>query len=93
MDFGSHRIDLLLDILGPVTQVSAFTDRLLFERQVEDSALVTMRHASGAHSLVGAYHTIGPHCDEFELLGSKGSIVMQSLNSGHLVYADGSGEK
>ena len=93
MDFGWHRIDLLLYILGPVIQVSAFADRLLFDRQVEDSALVMMRHASGAHSIVGAYHSIGQHCDEFEILGSKGSIAMRNLNSGRLFYTDGSGEK
>ena len=82
MDFGSHRIDILLDIMGAVRQVSAFTDRLLFEREVEDSALVVMRHDSGAQSIVGAYHTIGPHGDELEVFGSSGSITMKSLNSG-----------
>lgn len=93
MDIGSHRIDVLLDILGAVTQVSAFTDRLLFERQVEDSALVIMRHSSGAHSTVGAYHSIGQHCDELEILGSKGRIAMRSLNSGRFTFTQGSEEK
>jgi len=93
MDFGSHRIDVLLDILGAVTQVSAFTDRLLFERQVEDSALVIMRHSSGAQSIVGAYHSIGQHCDELEILGSQGRIAMRSLNSGRLTFTQSSGEK
>jgi len=85
MDFGSHRIDVLLDIMGPVIEVGAFTDRLLFERLVEDSALVIMRHASGAHSLVGAYHSIGRHFDELEISGSRGNIAVPSLNSGRLI--------
>ena len=85
MDFGSHRIDVLLDILGPVIEVGAFTDRLLFERQVEDSALVIMRHNSGAHSIVGAYHSIGRHFDELEISGSRGNIAVPSLNSGRLI--------
>ena len=93
MDFGSHRIDVLLYILGPVIQVSAFTDRLLFERRVEDSALVIMRHESGAHSIVGAYHSIGPLCDELELLFSQGRISMPSLNSGEMVYTCGTERK
>jgi predicted dehydrogenase len=85
MDFGSHRIDVLLDILGPVSKVGAFTDRLLFERRVEDSALVILRHASGAHSIVGAYHSIGRHFDELEISGSRGNIAVPSLNSGRLI--------
>ncbi len=80
MDFGSHRIDILLDILGPVTHVSAFTDKILFDREVEDSALVTLRHASGAQSLVGAYHTIGPAGDELEIFGSRGKVAIEILN-------------
>ncbi len=80
MDFGSHRIDILLDILGPVTQVSAFSDRLIFEREVEDCALVTMRHASGAQSVVGAFHTIGPAADELEVFGSRGKVIVETLN-------------
>ena len=89
MDFGSHRIDILLDILGPVREVSAFTDRLLFERQVEDSASLLLRHSSGAHSLAGAYHTIGPLCDELEVFCSAGSLTLKSLNSGSLTITRG----
>jgi predicted dehydrogenase len=93
MDFGSHRIDILLDILGPVTHVSAFTDRLSFEREVEDSALVTMRHASGAQSMVGAYHTIGPPSDELEIFGSRGKVVIETLNSSVMKIASGGNEQ
>ncbi|MFH1070731.1 MAG: Gfo/Idh/MocA family oxidoreductase [Candidatus Glassbacteria bacterium] len=84
MDFGSHRIDILLDILGPVAEVAAFTDRLHFEREVEDSALVAMRHTSGAQSFVGAYHTIGPPADELEVFATEGKVVLESLNSGRM---------
>ncbi len=89
MDFGSHRIDILLDILGPVCHVSAFTDRLSFEREVEDSAIVTMRHTSGAQSMVGAYHTIGPPSDELEIFGSGGKVVIESLNNSVLRITSG----
>jgi predicted dehydrogenase len=90
MDFGSHRIDILLDILGPATDVAAFSDRLLFEREVEDSALVVMRHQSGAQSIVGAYHTIGPPGDELEIFGSSGKVTVETLNEGTLKVATGS---
>jgi predicted dehydrogenase len=93
MDFGSHRIDILLDILGPVTHVNAMTDRLSFEREVEDSALVTMRHASGAQSMVGAYHTIGPPADELEIFGSGGKVVIETLNQSVLQITSGSTSK
>ncbi len=93
MDFGSHRIDILLDILGPVTHVSAFTDRLSFQREVEDSALVTMRHASGAQSMVGAYHTIGPPADELEIFGSGGKVVIETLNQSILRINSGGNNK
>ncbi|MFC1544936.1 Gfo/Idh/MocA family protein [Gemmatimonadota bacterium] len=89
MDFGSHRIDILLDILGPVTEVAAFSDRLVFEREVEDSALVALRHASGAQSIVGAYHTIGPPGDELEIFGSGGKVTIDTLNEGFLQVTSG----
>ena len=89
MDFGSHRIDIILDILGPVVEVGGFADRLHFDREVEDSALAIMRHESGAHSIVGAYHTIGPASDELEVFGTRGKAVVEVLNRGIVQVSTG----
>ncbi|MEZ5392582.1 MAG: hypothetical protein R2724_06795 [Bryobacterales bacterium] len=33
MDFGSHRVELLLNLLGPVSDVKGFLDRIRFDRK------------------------------------------------------------
>ena len=86
MDFGSHRIDIIIDIMGLVKEVAAFTDKLFFEHQVEDSALLILRHESGAHSTIGAYHSIGHPCDELEVFGSEGRLTTPVLNYGEVHF-------
>ena len=86
MDFGSHRIDIILDIMGGIREVAAFTDKLYFEHDVEDSALLILRHESGAHSTINAYHSIGHPCDELEVFGSEGRITIPVLNEGDVHF-------
>ena len=89
MDFGSHRIDIIIDIMGQVRNVAAFTDKLYFDHQVEDSSLLILRHGSGAHSTIGAYHSIGHPCDELEVFGSEGRITIPVLNEGEVCFYRG----
>ncbi len=79
MNQAIHNVDLLLAMMGPVTEVGAFTTLLAHERiEVEDTAVAIVRFASGAIGVIeaatsaypGLLKTIGVH-------GSKGSAVIE----------------
>ena len=48
MDFGCHRIEVLLNLLGPVDEALGLAGNTLFQREVEDTATVAVRWRSGA---------------------------------------------
>ncbi len=79
IDMGSHCIDLLEWMLGPVTEVSCFTARLVQDCPVEDTATVLLRFESGAQGLVDSHFNIPDASSEnrLEIYGSKGSILAQ----------------
>jgi len=47
MDIGSHRIDLLVGLLGDVAEVRATVDTMTFDIAVDDSSALLMRFANG----------------------------------------------
>ena len=48
-DFGCHRIEVLLNLLGPIGRVSGMTARVALEREVEDTA-AALFHSRAAHA-------------------------------------------
>lgn len=79
MNQAIHNVDLLQYMMGPVTQICAFTDLLAHERiEVEDTAVAILRFANGALGVIeaatsaypGLLKTIGVH-------GAKGSAVVE----------------
>ncbi len=88
-DVGSHRVDLLLHLLGEVQDVVAFTDTVHFDFEVDDSASLMMRFANGAHAVASFHWNIAAPVDELEIAGTKGRILSTDLAGGELiVYAD-----
>src|SRR5260221_9189176 len=47
-DFGCHRIEVLINVFGPVTEVKAMTANVVFAREVEDTATALLRFGRGA---------------------------------------------
>ena len=43
MDLGSHRIDLLMYLLGEVTSVSGYAENVYLPHPVDDSTVFTLR--------------------------------------------------
>jgi predicted dehydrogenase len=96
MDFGCHRIEVLLDLLGPVRAVDASLSNVLFrERDVEDTGVARLSFASGAEAVVTATHAAAERRDSFEVVGSEGSAHAPVLNDGLLrvVTRDGTHEE
>lgn len=78
-DLALHCFDLLEFLLGPIVQVGAMTGAVVQhyeDREVEDSAVVSLRFASGALGIVEAQFNIPDGAAEnvLEITGSNGGI-------------------
>ena len=81
MQIGIHQIDNLLYLLGPVTDVSAYFDRLETEPDVEDITAVLMRFESGAVGYVAANY-ISPRRFTLAIHGTKANAYFDMDNDG-----------
>ena len=80
-DIGTHRIDLMLYLMGDITEVAAFVDTIAYDINVDDSTVMITRFKNGAQG-TGIFHwnvTCGG--DEIEVGGTEGRIVCE-MNSG-----------
>ena len=81
-DFGCHRIELLLSLFGPVRQTVGLTAKVVFERDVEDTAVAALAFASGPCATVSVSHAAIEPRDTLRIFGTAGSIHIDVLNVG-----------
>ncbi|PSJ47302.1 dehydrogenase [Zobellella endophytica] len=80
-DLGSHVVDQMLYLLGPVTSVDAQMDVVeLAEGETDVSFTITLRHENGAHSHLSASKSNHIDCRELRAYGSLGSYVASSVD-------------
>ncbi len=91
MNCGSHRIDLLVYLLGDVAEVSAFVDTLHCDYTVEDSSVIIIRFATCAQAVANFNQNVRASTDEFVIYGTEGKIVATPLDSGNIVLDNASG--
>jgi predicted dehydrogenase len=92
MDFGCHRIEVLLDLLGPVVEVRGTPTNVRFhDREVEDTCVAHFRFRSGAEAALAVTHAAQESRDALQLFATGGSAHVDVLNQGTLriVTADG----
>ena len=99
MDLGTHCIDLLRYLCGPVESVMALADTLVDDSPVEDTATLLLRLSSGAQAVVNSHWSTANHDPErfnrLEICGTEGTIVaapIQAKDSAgtlQLITADG----
>ncbi len=79
MNQAIHTVDLLLWMMGPVVEVSAFAATRAHERiEVEDTIVATLRFANGALGTITATTTSHPGQDKrIEIHGSEGSAIIE----------------
>ncbi len=79
MNQAIHSVDLLVWLMGPVVEVTAFTATLAHERiEVEDVAMATVRFANGALGVIEATTAAYPgSLKRIEVHGSEGSAVLE----------------
>jgi len=79
MNQAIHSVDLLVWLMGPVAEVSAYTATLAHKRiEVEDVAMATIKFANGALGVIEATTAAYPGAlKRIELHGSEGSAVLE----------------
>jgi predicted dehydrogenase len=93
MDFGCHRIEVLMNLFGPINRVQAFTDALLFEREVEDTSAAFFHFENGARATLTVTHAAFESQDTLNIFGSQGSLHVPVLNRGALRVLTAAGER
>ena len=84
MDFGCHRIEVLLNLFGAVRETAAITSNVVFKREVEDTAAVLLRFDGGPCASVAVTHASHERQDTLHVFGSRGAIHVDDLNAGEL---------
>ena len=93
MDFGCHRIEIFLNLCGPIRATAAVTAKTLFERAVEDTAIALFSFAEGSCGVLKVTHAARESLDTLDLFASEGSIRIPVLNQGTLHIKAGGGER
>ena len=84
-DFGCHRIEVLLDLLGPIDLARGFTANVRFkDREVEDTCTAYLDFRSGAQAVVTVTHAASERRDRLSIFGTEGSAHVDELNTGLL---------
>jgi len=83
-DFGCHRLQLLLSLFGPVRETVGLTANVIFDREVEDTAIAALTFASGPCATVTVTHAAIEPRDTLRIFGTSGSIHVAVLNAGHM---------
>jgi predicted dehydrogenase len=92
-DFGCHRIEVLLNLLGSIAQVQSLTTRVLFRREVEDTAIALFRFTSGSCATLSVTHAAREGQDTLDIFCSDGSIHIDSLNEGNIRVSASAGDR
>jgi len=86
----SHQQDWVQWLMGPITQVAAMTEHFMLDidEDVEDSAVMMLRFASGALGSVSMSNCQQNYKSGVELNGEKGSIEWSYANSEVRIYTE-----
>jgi predicted dehydrogenase len=92
-DFGCHRIEVLTNVLGPITEARGMTANVVFDREVEDTASALLRFERGACGILSVSHAAAEPKDSLHIFGSAGSIRVSILNEGKIRVIGKLGER
>ena len=92
-DFGCHRIEVLLNIFGPIKRTIGSTANVLHDRQVEDTAVALLEFEGGSRGVLAVTHAACEPQDTMDIFGSEGSIHIPVLNHGVMLIRTATGER
>ncbi len=93
MDFGCHRIEVLLHLLGGVDTVKAATGKVYDRHAVEDVATLLLTFENGAHGVLSVMRGGTEDRDTVTILGTKGSARVNTLSQGVITVASARGSQ
>jgi predicted dehydrogenase len=93
MDFGCHRLEVLLHLLGSAHRTVSITARVAFERDVEDTAAALIQFDGGPLGVVAVTHASRERQDTLQLFGTQGSVQIDELNAGRIRVRVGDRER
>ena len=93
MDFGCHRIEVLMNILGPIRAATGVVGNVFFEREVEDTAIACFEFENRARGTLTVTHAAFESQDTIDIFGSDGSIRVPVLNRGEAIIKTAAGER
>jgi predicted dehydrogenase len=92
-DFGCHRLEVLMHLLGPIRRVTSIVSTIALDREVEDTATALLEFERGASGMLAVSHAAADRQDTLDLFGTKGSIRILSLNSGDMTIRVGGADR
>ncbi|MBX7173825.1 MAG: Gfo/Idh/MocA family oxidoreductase [Pyrinomonadaceae bacterium] len=92
MDFGCHRLEVLNNLFGEVTQIKSLVTKTAFEREVEDTATALLQFEGGTCASVTVTHAANEPQDTLSIFGTKGSIHIPVLNKDEIRIRNEKGE-
>jgi len=92
-DFGCHRIEVLLDLLGDISNIKSTLANTFFNREVEDTATAMFQFERGTCATLTVTHAAHEPRDSFDLFCTAGSIHIPVLNDGTLRVLTKDGER
>lgn len=92
-DFGCHRIEVLLNVFGPIEHVTSLVSNVVFDREVEDTATALFQFNCGTCGALSVTHAANECRDTMEVFGTKGSIHIPALNSSEVKIKTSNGER
>lgn len=93
MDFGCHRLEVLTNIFGKVTNLQSILANVFFEREVEDTATAILQFESGVCANLTVTHAANEPQDTLYIFGTKGSIHIPVLNKAEIRIKTKEGER
>ena len=82
MDFGCHRIEVLMHLLGEVSAVKASTGKVYDRHEVEDAATLLLEFENGVHAVLSVMRGGVENRDAVSIFGTDGSVRVNTLSRG-----------
>ena len=89
MDFGCHRLEVLINLFGAVSSVESNVSNAAFGRDVEDTASALLKFENGCTATLTVTHAAIESQDTLDIFGTKGSIHIPVLNTGEMTVRTG----
>jgi predicted dehydrogenase len=78
-DLGTHIIDLYRFLGGEISEISGYTDNIVYKAEVEDFALATMKFQNGAYGNFTVSYNSKKAFNEIQILFHKGSVKLENM--------------